>query len=91
MIYEKITIINKLGLHTRAAVKLVQIASTFESQVELQHPITGQLVNAKSIMGLLLIGAAYGTTLHLKIIGADEHDARNAIVQLIQDRFGETE
>jgi len=91
MINQEITIINKLGLHTRAAAKLVGVASAFESKIELKNIKTNQLANCKSIMSLLLIGAARGAVLNLKICGADEHDARDAILHLINHRFGEAE
>jgi len=91
MIDEDITIINKLGLHTRAAAKLVNIASGFQSKIEMKRQDTGQIANCKSIMGLLLIGAANGMTLRLLISGDDEHEAREAIVGLIKNCFGENE
>lgn len=89
MLNEKITLINKLGLHTRAAAKLVAVASQFESKIELQK--NDQIANCKSIMSLILLGAAGGTPLHLMISGADELDARDAIFNLINGRFGEGE
>ncbi|MDX1902437.1 MAG: HPr family phosphocarrier protein [Gammaproteobacteria bacterium] len=91
MIEENITIINKLGLHTRAAAKLVALAGRFQCSIELIHQGTGQIANCKSIMALMLMGAARGAHLTLKISGADELDARDAIVALVNSRFGEAE
>jgi len=87
MIKQPITIQNKLGLHTRAAAKLVATAEQFESKIELIR--NNHVANCKSIMSLILLGAAKGMTLELVITGADEFDARDAIVQLVDDHFGE--
>ncbi len=89
MIAEKITIINKLGLHARAASKLVNCASQFESEVYLSKK--DNRVNAKSIMGVMMLAASKGVELELEIDGADEQACRDAIVGLINDRFGEGE
>jgi phosphocarrier protein HPr len=89
MLREPITLINKLGLHTRAAAKLVALAATFESKIELfRHE---QSADCKSIMALILLGAKKGTVLDLVISGADELEARDAIVHLVQQRFGEAD
>lgn len=90
MIREQITISNKLGLHTRAAAKLVALAAKFESKIQLGRN-DQQLADCKSIMSLILLGAAKNITLELVISGADELEAREAIVKLIQDKFGEGE
>jgi phosphocarrier protein HPr len=87
MLTEKITIINNLGLHTRAAAKLVAIASQFESKIEIQK--NEQVANCKSIMSIIVLGVTKGTSLDLTISGPDELEARDAIVQLISNRFGE--
>lgn len=87
MINEKITVINNLGIHTRAAAKLVAIASQFESKIEIQK--YDQVANCKSIMSLIVLGVTKGTVLDLMISGPDEFEARDAIVQLIKSRFGE--
>lgn len=87
MIREPVIILNKLGLHTRAAAKLVTVASQFESQIQLER--NKQTANCKSIMAIILLGATQGTTLNLIISGADERDAKVAILDLIQDYFGE--
>ena len=86
---QQITIINKLGLHTRAAAKLVATAARFASQIELIN--NGRSANAKSIMGVITLGASKGTILDLNISGEDEQAARDAIIELINDRFGESE
>lgn len=85
----EIRIINKLGLHARAAAKVVHAASDFESMVFLG--IDGEEVNAKSILGLLTLAATQGTPLNLRVEGPDEEEAVQAIVALFADRFGEGE
>lgn len=87
MIQESITIINKLGLHARASSKLVTLCSKFSSLIELQSGT--KTVNAKSIMGVMMLAAAKGTTLTLHIDGPDEVQAREAIVNLVNNYFGE--
>lgn len=89
MISENITIINKLGLHARAASKLVNCASQFESDVFISRK--GNRVDAKSIMGVMMLAASKGVELELEIEGNDEQDCREALVSLINDRFGENE
>ena len=89
MISENITIINKLGLHARAASKLVSCASRFESDVFISRK--DNRVNAKSIMGVMMLAASKGVELQLEIDGSDEQACLDAIVELIEDRFGESE
>ena len=89
MITESITIINKLGLHARAASKLVNCASQFESEVEISKK--GNSVNAKSIVGVMMLAASKGVELELEIDGGDEQACRDALVKLINDKFGENE
>lgn len=89
MINEKITVINVLGLHTRAAAKLVALSSQFESKIEIQK--NDQVANCKSIMSLIVLGVTKGTVLDLMISGADEMEAREAIKNLFNNRFGENE
>jgi phosphocarrier protein HPr len=89
MISEPITFINKFGLHTRAAAKLVALCSRFESKIQLRK--NDQVADCKSIMNLILLGLTKNTTVDLLIVGADEREAREAIIQLIQNRFGEDE
>ncbi len=84
-----ITIINKLGLHARAAAKFVTLASQFESSVEVAR--NHQKVNGKSIMGVMMLAASKGTTLSIYTDGPDEEQAIQQIEALIQDRFQEAE
>jgi len=89
VIRREITIINKLGLHARAAAKFVTLASTFDSEVQL---VRGErVVNGKSIMGVMMLAAAKGVSLELIIEGQDEEEACSQLQQLILDRFGESE
>ncbi|WP_077530634.1 HPr family phosphocarrier protein [Vreelandella utahensis] len=89
MIREPITIINKLGLHARAAAKLVSCAEQFESSIQLGRD--GREVNGKSIMSVMMLAASCGTDIELIIEGADESDAREALMELINNRFDEDE
>ncbi|PAU78717.1 phosphocarrier protein HPr [Halovibrio salipaludis] len=89
MIRESITIINKLGLHARAAAKLVSCAEQFESSIQLGRD--GREVDGKSIMSVMMLAASCGTDIELIIEGADETDARDALVELINNRFDEDE
>ena len=85
----EITIINKLGLHARAAAKLATLARSFNSEIRLEKE--GHTVNAKSIMGIMMLAAGQGTQLNIHIDGDDETSAVTALTGLIQDRFGEAE
>ncbi|MEN1726802.1 MAG: HPr family phosphocarrier protein [Pseudomonadota bacterium] len=89
MIRREVTLINRLGLHARAASKLVQTASAYPAQVWLCRD--ERRVNAKSIMGVLLLAAPCGSELVLEIDGEQEAEAMEALVALIDDRFGEAE
>ena len=89
MIKQNITIINKLGLHARAASKLVNCASQFESDVFIGR--SGNQVNAKSIMGVMMLAASKGVELELEVNGNDEQVCQQAITDLINNRFGEDE
>ena len=89
MINENITIVNKLGLHARAASKLVSCASRFESEVFLARQ--GNRVNAKSIMGVMMLAASKGVELEMEIEGSDEQECHDALVDLFSNRFGESE
>ncbi len=82
-------IINKLGLHARASAKLTQTASRFQCEVMLSR--NHRRVNAKSIMGVMMLAASKGTTITIETTGADEEDAMRAILNLINDYFGEGE
>ncbi len=82
-----IVISNKLGLHARAAAKLTQLASQFASEVFIVR--AGQRVNAKSIMGVMMLAAGIGTTVTIETSGSDEEQALIAVQGLLNDKFGE--
>ena len=82
-------IINKLGLHARASAKLTQLASRFKCEVMLSRG--ERRVNAKSIMGVMMLAAAKGTSIGIETDGEDEADAMQALLNLINDYFGEGE
>lgn len=82
-------IINKLGLHARASAKLTQTASSFKSDVMLER--NGRRVNAKSIMGVMMLAAGKGTSITVETEGPDADEAMKAILELIADYFGEGE
>jgi phosphocarrier protein HPr len=86
---KQITIINKLGLHARAAAKLVQTASAFSSDISVLH--NNKKVSGKSIMGIMMLAASRGTTIEIIAVGPDEEEAMHALETLILDRFGEGE
>ena len=87
MIKRAATISNKLGLHARASAKLTKLAGGFVSDVHLSR--NGRRVNAKSIMGVMMLAAGMGSEVEIEIEGADEQAAMAAIVALIDDKFGE--
>lgn len=89
MIEKQVTIINKLGLHARAAAKFVTLASSFSSEVFLAKQ--QQKVNGKSIMGVMMLAASKGTELTLTISGRDETHALEQLQTLIKNKFGENE
>jgi len=82
-------IVNKLGLHARAAAKLTHVASGFQSEIWLSR--SGRRVNAKSIMGVMMLAAGRGTTVRIEAEGADAEAALAALGKLIAERFGEGE
>ena len=82
-------IVNKLGLHARASAKLTQVASRFGAEVWLSRD--GRRVNAKSIMGVMMLAAGKGSRVVIEAEGADAEEAMDAIVALIAGRFGEEE
>lgn len=86
---QEVEIINKLGLHARASAKLTQTAAQYQSEVWLAR--NGRRVNAKSIMGVMMLAAAKGSKVDIETEGPDEADAMAALVALIADRFGEAE
>jgi phosphocarrier protein HPr len=85
----ELTIVNKLGLHARASAKLTQVASGFQSEVWLSR--NGRRVNAKSIMGVMMLAAGKGAAVLVEADGADAEAALAAIRALIADKFGEGE
>ncbi|MDH5180610.1 MAG: HPr family phosphocarrier protein [Gammaproteobacteria bacterium] len=87
MLQEKITIINKLGLHARAAAKLVTLATGFQSEVNIAF--NGKQVNGKSIMGVMMLAAAKGSNIEISVSGKDESEAMSALLSLINNRFDE--
>ncbi|MFD2229665.1 HPr family phosphocarrier protein [Alkalimarinus sediminis] len=89
MINETVPIINKLGLHARAAAKLVSTATRFESSIKIAR--NGKEVDGKSIMSVMMLAASCGTDIELIIEGPDETEAVEALKELIADRFGEGE
>ncbi|MDB5774460.1 MAG: HPr family phosphocarrier protein [Herbaspirillum sp.] len=89
MIQTELEIINKLGLHARASAKLTQLAGKFKSEVWLGY--NKRRVNAKSIMGVMMLAAGKGSMVTLETNGEDEQAAIDAVASLIADRFGESE
>jgi phosphocarrier protein HPr len=87
VIKKELDIINRLGLHARAAAKFVQCAGRFESSVQVER--SGRRVNGKSIMGVMMLAAACGTSIRLEVDGADEAEALAALEALVAERFGE--
>jgi phosphocarrier protein len=86
---QEVDIVNKLGLHARASAKLTQLAGSFKCEVWLAR--NGRRVNAKSIMGVMMLAAAKGSSLTVETDGSDEDEAMDALTRLIADRFGESE
>lgn len=89
MLQAKVEIINKLGLHARASAKLTQLAGQFKSDVFIARQ--ARRVNAKSIMGVMMLAAAKGAQIEIETNGEDEAAALQALTQLINDKFGEGE
>ena len=89
MIRTKLTIVNKLGLHARAAAKFVACTSSFSSRIQTGKD--GQLVDGKSIMSVMMLAAGKGTELDFEIEGRDEQEALAAMQALIDNRFDEPE
>jgi phosphocarrier protein len=89
MLRKKVEIVNKLGLHARAAAKFVATAGRFESQIEVMH--NERCVNGKSIMGVMMLAASKGSEIELIVSGADQDAALEALVLLIDQKFNEAE
>ena len=87
MIKTTVTISNKLGLHARASAKLTKLAGSFGCEVHMSR--NGRRINAKSIMGVMMLAAGVGSEVEIETSGVDEEQALGAIVALINDRFGE--
>jgi phosphocarrier protein HPr len=85
----EVDIVNKLGLHARASAKLTQLAGKFQCEVWLTR--NGRRVNAKSIMGVMMLAAAKGSKIDVETDGIDELEAMDALAQLIAEKFGESE
>ena len=85
----EVEIVNKLGLHARASAKLTQLAGSFQCEVWMAR--NGRRVNAKSIMGVMMLAAAKGSKVSIETSGADEEQAMIALVELIEHKFGESE
>ena len=89
MIQSNIQISNKLGLHARASAKLTKLAGGFKSEIHLSR--NGRRVNAKSIMGVMMLAAGLGTEVLIEVEGDDEQAAMDALRALIDGKFGEAE
>lgn len=87
MISQSVAVVNPLGIHARAAAKFVHLATRFESRVRVARQ--GREIDGKSIMGILLLAAARGSTITITAEGRDEHDAMAALVALVETGFGE--
>ncbi len=87
MLQQELEIVNRLGLHARASVKLTQTAGQFSAEIWLSR--NGKRVNAKSIMGVMMLAAARGTKVIVETEGSDEAAAMDALCQLVANRFGE--
>lgn len=87
MVSKDFEIVNRLGLHARAASKLVNLTSNFDCEIFISKE--GQEVNAKSIMGILILAAAKGTTVTVRAEGSDADDALSSVGDLIKEGFGE--
>lgn len=89
MVRRSVTVVNRLGLHARAAARFVTLASQFDSEILVTRD--NRQVNGKSIMGVMMLAAAQGTSLEIMASGRDEVDAVEKLAALVQQRFGEAE
>jgi len=89
MLQQEVEIVNRLGLHARASAKLTQVAGKYTSEVWVSR--NGRRVNAKSIMGVMMLAAAKGSRITVETNGVDEAPAMQAVTALIADKFGEGE
>jgi phosphocarrier protein HPr len=88
-IERSVEISNKFGLHARASTRLAQLAKQFQSSIRLSRTDNDEEVDAKSILGILTLGAERGQTLRIKATGEDAHAAMDALVELVRLNFGE--
>jgi phosphocarrier protein HPr len=91
MMQVTVEVTNKLGLHARAAARLVRLASRFKSEIHLSIEGESRTIDSKSILGILMLAASKGTRLVVSVCGQDEEEASCAIQQLFRERFGEAE
>ena len=91
MLEHHLKVVNRLGLHARAAAKLVRLAATFKSRIDLYRADRNIEANAKSILSVLALGAASGTELSLRVDGIDENEAFHAIAVMFRSGFGEND
>jgi phosphocarrier protein HPr len=89
MLHQEVEIINKLGMHARAAAKFVTLAQTFASEIKVNK--NGKQVNGKSIMGIMMLAAAKGSKIEISVDGEDEESAMQQLITLINNRFDEPE
>ncbi len=89
MLTREVVISNKLGLHARAAAKLVKVASAYSSTIEIEKQ--DQRVNAKSIMSVMMLAVSRGNSITLYVSGDDQEEALASVIELIEARFGEDE
>ncbi len=89
MIRQTVRVENRLGLHARAAAKLVSLASRFSSDIFLSREGAAQQIDSKSILGVLMLGASQGTRLLVSVDGRDEAEAAEVIRRLFEEKFGE--
>ena len=87
MIRSTVTISNKLGLHARASAKLSKLAGSFKSEIHLAR--NGRRINAKSIMGVMMLAAGLGSEVEIEVEGDDQDAALDALIALVNDKFGE--
>lgn len=87
MLQQETTIVNKLGLHARASAKLTQLAARYQCQIWMTR--NGRRINAKSIMGVMMLAAGIGSTVLIEADGVDEAEAMAALLALVADKFGE--
>ena len=89
MLQQETTIVNKLGLHARASAKLTQLAANYQSEIWMSR--NGRRINAKSIMGVMMLAAGLGSAVELETDGPDEEAAMDTVEKLFADKFGEGE